>query len=152
MAKSTLAIIEGFDCIQGNKLSYSPQRWFHSILLKLFLFQIPPTGFVHQALTARHATFTCSPSKFSLPQLRISPNELDFGMVKQGSTCQACLTLTNVGINSCQFKIRQLEPTNGVKVHYMAGQVTTVHYIIRIISMNVRACQQLIFTWKRLTV
>lgn len=80
-------------------------------------FQSWSTGYVHQP-SGQHAMI-------SLPQLRISTNEIDLGILKEGNTGQASFILSNVGINSCRFRVQQLHPTEGVKVYYTPGQVNT---------------------------
>ena len=54
----------------------------------------------------------------------VLPKEVDFGVVKEGCTYLQTLTLKNIGIESCRFRIKQPPPSTGIKVVYTPGPVS----------------------------
>ncbi len=58
-----------------------------------------------------------------LQQVEISPSEINFGTLQEGGKYHVSLTLKNVGVHPCRFRIRQPHPATGLKVRYSPGQV-----------------------------
>ena len=54
----------------------------------------------------------------------VQPQTLEFGVIQEGCTYARTLTLKNVGIDSCRFKIKQPPPSTGIKVIYTPGPVS----------------------------
>ncbi len=55
---------------------------------------------------------------------RVSPSEINFGVLREGSSYKYKLKLTNVGIDSEHFKVRQPPPSTGIKIVYTPGAVS----------------------------
>jgi hypothetical protein len=53
----------------------------------------------------------------------LTPSDVNFGILQEGSTYSTTCTLRNVGIDTCGFKIKHLPPSTGIKVHYSPGLV-----------------------------
>ena len=73
----------------------------------------------------------------------VQPQSLDFGVVREGCTYVHSLTLRNVGIDSCRFKIKQPPPSTGIKVVYTPGPVcqlsiAVIVTVIRSIQATIR--------------
>ena len=62
--------------------------------------------------------------------LELRPIEVDFGTLEEGCTYQFNVSLRNVGINPCRFKIKQPPPSTGIKVFYSPGQVSFLNLFI----------------------
>ncbi|XP_064382294.1 sperm-associated antigen 17-like isoform X3 [Halichondria panicea] len=58
-----------------------------------------------------------------LQQVEISPSEINFGTLQEGGKYHVSLTLKNVGVHPCRFRIRQPHPATGLKVRYSPGQI-----------------------------
>jgi len=52
------------------------------------------------------------------------PEEVVFGVLKEGCSYDITVTLRNVGVDSCRYKIKQPPPSTGLKVHYTPGPVS----------------------------
>lgn len=63
---------------------------------------------------------------YPIQQLAVEPEEVNFGTLKEGHTYQYRISLRNIGINPCRFKIKQLPSSTGIKVFYSPGQVSLV--------------------------
>jgi hypothetical protein len=55
--------------------------------------------------------------------LSVMPDNVDFGVLKEGCTYSYCLRLKNTGIDACRFRVRQPPPSTGIKVTYTPGPV-----------------------------
>ena len=61
------------------------------------------------------------------PKLRgfeVIPDQVDFGVLREGLTYAAKFVLKNVGLDFCRFKIKQPPPSTGLKVVYNPGPVS----------------------------
>ena len=52
------------------------------------------------------------------------PDYVDFGVLKEGLGYSHQITLKNVGVDTCRFKIKQPPPSTGLKVKYQPGPVS----------------------------
>ena len=52
------------------------------------------------------------------------PTEVDFGQLKEGCVYLATVTMKNVGIDTCHFKVKPPPPSTGIKVSYTPGPVS----------------------------
>ena len=52
------------------------------------------------------------------------PDQVDFGVLREGLTYAAKFVLKNVGLDFCRFKIKQPPPSTGLKVVYNPGPVS----------------------------
>ena len=61
----------------------------------------------------------------------VVPDEVEFGVLREGCTYGYTVTLRNTGVDSCRFKIKQPPPSTGIKVTYKPGPVsyTDIMYI-----------------------
>jgi len=57
-------------------------------------------------------------------QIEVSNPEVDFGEVKEGNSYRISISLKNVGVVPCRFKIKQPPQSSGIKVLYSPGQVS----------------------------
>ncbi|XP_072116435.1 sperm-associated antigen 17 isoform X3 [Mobula birostris] len=51
------------------------------------------------------------------------PREMNFGILQEGLTYASTVTLKNVGIDSCRFRVKQPPPSTGLRVHFKPGPV-----------------------------
>ncbi|XP_076445026.1 sperm-associated antigen 17-like isoform X2 [Babylonia areolata] len=58
-----------------------------------------------------------------LQGLSVFPEEVNFGVLREGSTYAFLLQLKNTGVDSCRFKVRQPPPATGLRVIYKPGPV-----------------------------
>ena len=54
----------------------------------------------------------------------LQPEQVDFGVLREGCTYAFTVVLRNTGIDSCRFKIKQPPPSTGIKVVYTPGPVS----------------------------
>lgn len=52
------------------------------------------------------------------------PEEVVFGVLKEGCSYDITVTLRNIGVDSCRYKIKQPPPSTGLRVHYTPGPVS----------------------------
>lgn len=52
------------------------------------------------------------------------PSEVDFGQLKEGCMYAVVVTIKNVGIDTCNFKVKPPPPSTGIKVFYTPGPVS----------------------------
>ena len=71
-------------------------------------------------------TSSSIPASSKLKGFEVIPEELDFGVLREGSTYTFKFTLKNVGIGFSHFKIKQPPPSTGIKVIYTPGPVSCV--------------------------
>jgi len=59
--------------------------------------------------------------------LSVLPQQLDFGVLKEGSTYSFTMSLQNTGIDACRFRVRQPPPGTGIRVLFKPGPVGKSH-------------------------
>lgn len=59
-----------------------------------------------------------------LKGFEVIPEEVDFGVLREGSTYSFKFNLKNTGIELSHFKIKQPPPSTGIKVVYNPGAVS----------------------------
>ena len=82
----------------------------------------------------RRKVFTSSSSAIpnKLKGFEVIPEEIDFGILREGSTYTCKFTLKNAGIDLSHFKIKQPPPSTGIKVIFTPGAVSyNAWYIIK---------------------
>ena len=52
------------------------------------------------------------------------PPQVSFGVLKEGCTYVCSVSLRNVGIDSCRYKVKQPPPSTGLRVLYKPGPVS----------------------------
>lgn len=52
------------------------------------------------------------------------PSEVDFGLLKEGCMYTTTITIRNIGIDTCHFKVKPPPPSTGIKVLYSPGPVS----------------------------
>lgn len=52
------------------------------------------------------------------------PDNVDFGVLKEGNTYSFTVAIKNVGIDTCRYKIRQPPPGTGLRIIYVPGPVS----------------------------
>jgi len=62
--------------------------------------------------------------------LILLPEEIDFGILKEGNTYVFTVQLKNTGVDSCRFRLKQPPPATGLRVIYKPGPVS--HLLCRI--------------------
>jgi len=55
--------------------------------------------------------------------LILLPEEVDFGVLKEGNTYTYTVLLKNTGVDTCRYKIKQPPPATGIRVLYKPGPV-----------------------------
>eukprot|EP00912_Choanoflagellata_sp_UC4_P001901 UC4_evm1s1221 len=71
---------------------------------------------------------------------RVFPLEVDFGTLKEGCTYSSKISLKNVGVDSCRYKVVQPPPSTGMSVVYPLGPVAagmSVTVEVRIYAMAI---------------
>ncbi|XP_033741247.1 sperm-associated antigen 17-like isoform X1 [Pecten maximus] len=66
------------------------------------------------------------PSQVQLERMRgliLLPEEIDFGVLREGNTYICTVCLKNTGVDSCRFKIRQPPPATGLRINYKLGPI-----------------------------
>ncbi|XP_028409597.1 sperm-associated antigen 17-like isoform X2 [Dendronephthya gigantea] len=87
---------------------------------------LPNTQFSTIEEPARRKVQTVSVVGKTGPVMRgfeLFPPEVEFGVLKEGCTYIHTVSLKNIGIDSCRFKIRQPPPSTGLKVLFTPGPV-----------------------------
>lgn len=76
----------------------------------------------------RRKVFTSSSiaAASKLQGFEVIPEEVNFGMLREGSTYTFKFNLKNTGIELSHFKIKQPPPSTGIKVVYNPGPVSEV--------------------------
>jgi hypothetical protein len=59
-----------------------------------------------------------------LKGFEVIPEDVNFGVLREGSTYTFKFTLKNTGIDSCHFKVKPPPPSTGIKVVYNPGPVS----------------------------
>ena len=65
--------------------------------------------------------------KDTISQMRgfeLLPDNVEFGVLREGNTYKFTVFLKNTGIDTCRFRIRQPPPSTGIKVEYKPGPVS----------------------------
>lgn len=57
--------------------------------------------------------------------LNLLPEDVDFGVLKEGYTYSFTVYLRNTGVDSCRFKLQQPPPATGLRVVYKPGPVSS---------------------------
>ena len=57
----------------------------------------------------------------------LSPDLVDFGILKEGLSYSYKVNVKNVGVDPCRFKIKQPPPSTGLKAIYKPGPVSVIH-------------------------
>lgn len=55
--------------------------------------------------------------------MNLYPEEINFGVLREGNSYMMPVYLINTGVDSCHFKIKQPPPATGLKVIYKPGSV-----------------------------
>ncbi|XP_067320442.1 sperm-associated antigen 17 [Anolis sagrei] len=68
---------------------------------------------------------TCSVAGASqqLPSFLLIPSKVSFGVLKEGCTYVASVSLKNIGTDFCRFRVKQPPPCTGLRVSYIPGPV-----------------------------
>ena len=64
-----------------------------------------------------------------------NPTSISFGVLKDGCIYKSQITLQNVGIDTCHFKIVQPPPSTGIILIYTPGFVSSFTYLSHFILM-----------------
>ena len=56
--------------------------------------------------------------------LNVFPEEVNFGVLKEGCTYAFLVQLKNTGVDCCRYKVRQPPPATGLRVIYKPGPVS----------------------------
>ena len=64
-----------------------------------------------------------------------NPTSISFGVLKDGCIYKSQITLQNVGIDTCHFKIVQPPPSTGISLIYTPGFVSSFTYLSNFILM-----------------
>ncbi|KAI8520911.1 Sperm-associated antigen 17, partial [Branchiostoma belcheri] len=59
----------------------------------------------------------------ALRGLMAVPEDVDFGVLREGNTYVYTVQLKNVGVDSCRFKVKQPPPSTGLRVLYNPGPI-----------------------------
>ncbi|XP_066289115.1 uncharacterized protein [Branchiostoma lanceolatum] len=59
----------------------------------------------------------------ALRGLMAVPDDVDFGVLREGNTYVYPVQLKNVGVDSCRFKVKQPPPSTGLRVLYNPGPI-----------------------------
>jgi len=108
---------------EDNKLSEN------TLLGQMKRDMLPPSGTLGSGdvgvqFVRRHKANTASIANISdlsgsgMEGFVLIPDVLDFGVLKEGYTYSHVVSLKNVGIDTCRFKIKQPPPCTGIKVKY----------------------------------
>ena len=128
--------------IKGSKAGALPnvtvkKTNLYEIHLELFFFFQFET--VEEPVRRKVATSSVAGSTALATTMRgfeILPDDVDFGVLREGYTYSYPVVLRNVGIDSCRFKLKQPPPSTGIKILYTPGPVTTMIIIIIVFSMD----------------
>lgn len=60
--------------------------------------------------------------------LILLPEEVDFGVLKEGNTYGFTVLLKNTGVDTCRYKIKQPPPATGIRVIYKPGPVSLTQH------------------------
>lgn len=55
---------------------------------------------------------------------QLLPQEVNFGVLKEGNTYGFNVSLKNTGVDACRFKVQQPPPSTGMKVLFQPGPVS----------------------------
>lgn len=72
----------------------------------------------------------------------VIPEEIDFGVLREGLTYTCKFALKNAGIDFSRFKIKQPPPSTGMKVVYNPGPVSVI-VIIYFIMHDIKYLRRL---------
>ena len=73
---------------------------------------------------ARRQVKTSSVANVKTRGFELMPDNVDFGVLKEGNTYSFTVAIKNVGIDTCRYKIRQPPPGTGLRIIYVPGPVS----------------------------
>ena len=82
---------------------------------------------INNSLTAG-ATIKGQTQLQAMRGMYLLPEEVDFGVLKEGNTYAFTVYLKNTGVDTCRFKLKQPPPATGLRVVYKPGPVSN-HFI-----------------------
>jgi hypothetical protein len=62
--------------------------------------------------------------------LILLPEEVEFGVLKEGNTYAFTVILKNTGVDTCRFKVKQPPPATGIRIIYKPGPVSSIFFIL----------------------
>ena len=57
------------------------------------------------------------------------PNQVNFGLLREGNTYQVVVSIKNTGVDACRFKLKQPPPSTGLKVLFNPGPVSACVFL-----------------------
>ena len=75
------------------------------------------------------------------------PTEVVFGVLKEGCCYGYTVTIRNVGIDSCRYKVRPPPPSTGLKVRYTPGPVSLKDVCMHLIHLTLTCSVKYIRTY-----
>jgi len=70
--------------------------------------------------------------------LSVLPQQLDFGILKEGCTYSFNVGLQNTGIDACRFRVRQPPPSTGIRVLFKPGPVIIILDFANVASKHLK--------------
>ena len=80
---------------------------------------------INNSLTAG-ATIKGQTQLQAMRGMNLLPEEVDFGVLKEGNTYAFTVYLKNTGVDTCRFKVKQPPPATGLRVVFKPGPVSKV--------------------------
>ena len=81
---------------------------------------------INNSLTAG-ATIKGQTQLQAMRGMNLLPEEVDFGVLKEGNTYAFTVYLKNTGVDTCRYKVKQPPPATGLRVVYKPGPVSKLH-------------------------
>lgn len=110
----------------GEKVNVQVWKYstIHNYSVTRYFF--PPSQYCTVEEPVRRKVFTSSSVAVAskLKGFEVVPEEIDFGVLREGSTYTFEFILKNTGIEFSHFKIKQPPPSTGIKVVYNPGSVS----------------------------
>ena len=66
------------------------------------------------------------------------PDLVDFGILREGMTYAFPVTMKNVGVDACRFKIKQPPPSTALKIIYKPGPVSKLLLVLYPMTLVVK--------------
>ena len=101
-------------------MCYAVHKFFHGVVNVFSQFLTVEEPVRRKVHTSSIATAVV------LRGFEVLPDEIEFGILKEGCTYGYTVTLRNTGVDSCRFKIKQPPPSTGIKVIYTPGPVSKI--------------------------
>ena len=119
---------QDYECSEGWLVNIDPdidQRSFSQSSVDFQYIQIedPVRRKTNNSLLAG-ATLKGQNQLKAMRGLILLPEEIDFGVLKEGNTYGFTLLLKNTGVDTCRFKVKQPPPATGIRVNYKPGPVS----------------------------